>query len=173
MARFRLSKDHRLRSAIALVAVLGLYFALPVSSDSSTTRIVSQIVIAVGCLALAGAVIYREFRRMTLGEALHLTGLQLLIVLEVVMVLFALTYFSLAIHGDQQMDGIRTRMDALYFSATTITTVGYGDVHAAGQLARVIVTVQLVFDVVFIGAFLRLITATGRVRLPDDEPPPQ
>jgi len=32
----------------------------------------------------------------------------------------------------------------------TLTTVGYGDVHAAGQVARVVVTCQLVFNVVVI-----------------------
>jgi voltage-gated potassium channel Kch len=151
-----------MRSLLGLAAVLVLYFVLPVNHASSGARLASNIVVTLACLMVAGGVVFREFRRVLAGEDPHLTGLQLLIVLEVVMVMFALTYFSLATHGHHQMVGISTRLDALYFSATTMTTVGYGDVHAAGQLARGITTVQLVFDVIFIAAFARLLTrATG------------
>ena len=31
-------------------------------------------------------------------------------------------------------------VDALYFALTTLTTIGYGDVHAQGQIARVVVS---------------------------------
>jgi polar amino acid transport system substrate-binding protein len=52
--------------------------------------------------------------------------------------------------------------NGVWLALVTMTTVGYGDVHAAGQLARGITTVQLVFDVIFIAAFARLLTrATG------------
>jgi voltage-gated potassium channel len=170
--RVRPTTDHRARSALGLVAVLVLYFALPIDDDSSVIRLASQIVLAGVCVGLVGRVILREVGRMLRGDPLRMTGLQLVIVLEVVMVLFAFTYFSLAVHGHHQMAGISTRVDALYFSATTMTTVGYGDVHPVGQVARVITTYQLVFDVVFIAAFARLLTrATGSAHHRRDQPP--
>jgi voltage-gated potassium channel Kch len=144
-----------------LVAVLVLYFVLPVENDSSMVRLISNIVIVLGCLAVAIAVIYRQFVRLAKGEALSMTGLQLLVVFEAVLVLFALTYFGFS-HRPGEMSGLKTRVDALYFSATTMTTVGYGDIHAAGQLARVVTTIQLVFDIVFIAAFARLLTDAAR-----------
>ena len=42
-----------------------------------------------------------------------------------------------------------------------MTTVGYGDIHAEGQLARALVCVLLVFNVVVVASLIRLYT-TGR-----------
>lgn len=169
----RLWRDQRVRSLLGLLAVLGLYFAVPIEEQSSTLVLVFNCLITVICLVVVGLVIVREFRRMQLGQDLRFTGGQLVIALEVVLVVFALTYFSLALHGAGQMAGIHTRVDALYFSATTVSTVGYGDIHAAGQLARVITTIQLLFDVVFIASFARLLSQarprTSRHR--EDAPP--
>ena len=169
----RLWRDQRVRSTLGLVAVLGLYFAVPVDRQSSAPRLVVNVVITGACMVVVAMVIVREFRRMQRGEDLRFTGGQLLIAIEVVLVAFALTYYSLALHVSGEMSGIRTRIDALYFSATTVTTVGYGDIHAAGQVARVITTLQLVFDVVFIASFARLLNQARpvRVRRSEDEPP--
>ena len=46
-----------------------------------------------------------------------------------VLVAFALFYYTLEVHASSQMGGLRTRIDALYCSAITMTTVGYGGVH--------------------------------------------
>ena len=56
------------------------------------------------------------------------------------------------------------RLDALYFSMTTMSTVGYGDIHAQGQLARLLVTVQLVFNLVFVASLVSLIQDQIRQR---------
>jgi hypothetical protein len=62
------------------------------------------------------------------------------------------------------MSGISTRTDALYFTVATLTTVGYGDVHAQGQIARSLVTLQLLFDVVFVGAAVSTLLRSLRLR---------
>jgi voltage-gated potassium channel len=157
----KLWRDRRVRSLISLVAVLVVYFAIPLDTNKSPARLAVELTITVLAMALVAAVTIREFRRMQLGEALQLTGGQLLVVLELVLVVFALTYYSLATHGTNEMAGIQTRIDSLYFTATTIATVGYGDIHSVGQVARVINTVQMVFDVVFIAAFIRLISTAA------------
>src|SRR4051794_37453012 len=91
-------RDRRVRGTVVLIALLGLYFAVPVEHQSSTVRLVTSLVVALICLVIAGSVFYREFRRMLRGEELSLTGLQLLMVLEAVLLMFALGYYSLAIH---------------------------------------------------------------------------
>jgi voltage-gated potassium channel len=169
----RLWRDQRVRSLLGLLAVLGVYFAVPVERQSSTARMVGNLLITGVCMVVVAMVIVREFRRMQRGEDLRFTGGQLLIAIEVVLVAFALTYYSLALHAAGEMSGIQTRIDSLYFSATTVTTVGYGDIHAAGQVARVICTLQLVFDVVFIASFARLLNQSRPARLPGakEDPP--
>jgi hypothetical protein len=154
-------KDRRVRSVLGLLAVLVLYFSVPIDGSRSAVRLALDLGITLLAMGVVGLVTVREFRRMQLGEALRLTGAQLLIVLEIVMVVFSLTYFSLALHGTNQMAGLHTRIDALYFTATTIATVGYGDIHSIGQLARVINTIQLVFDILFLAVFVRLISTAA------------
>ena len=154
-------KDRRVRSVIGLLAVLVLYFSVPVDGNRSVVRLALDLGVTLMAMAVVGLVTVREFRRMQLGESLKFTGAQLLIVLEIVLVVFSLTYFSLALHGTHEMAGLHTRVDALYFTATTIATVGYGDIHSVGQLARVINTIQLVFDILFLAVFVRLLSTAA------------
>jgi hypothetical protein len=47
---------------------------------------------------------------------------------------------------------------------TTLTTVGYGDMTARNSPARTVVMVQMVADVVVVGATVRLILRAARSR---------
>ncbi|MBR7504001.1 ion transporter, partial [Mycobacterium tuberculosis] len=81
----------------------------------------------------------------------HDTNLPLLILLFVlVAAIFSAVFFVIAINRPGEFDGITTRIDALYFTLTTMTTTGYGDITAVGQLARVLVSAVFVFDLVFL-----------------------
>ena len=40
-----------------------------------------------------------------------------------------------------------TRTDALYFSVTVFTTVGFGDISAKTETARIVMTIQMILDV--------------------------
>ena len=41
-----------------------------------------------------------------------------------------------------QIPGLETRLDSIYFTVTTLSTVGFGDIAAHSQGARAVVTVQ-------------------------------
>jgi voltage-gated potassium channel Kch len=56
------------------------------------------------------------------------------------------------------------KIAALYFTMTTVATVGYGDIFARTAGARIAVMLQMVFNVVVIGVAVRLIAATARSR---------
>ena len=75
----------------------------------------------------------------------------------------SLTFFLLNQTYPDQISGLETRTDALYFTLSTMTTVGFGDIHAEGQFARALVCVLLVFNVVVVASLIRLYT-TGRDR---------
>lgn len=76
---------------------------------------------------------------------------------------FAFVYTRLAgVPG--QFEGIATRVDALYFTLTTLTTVGFGDIYPVGQTARVVVMLQMVFNVVVIAAAVRVLLVAVRRR---------
>ena len=64
-----------------------------------------------------------------------------------------------------------SRLDALYFTMTTFSTVGYGDISPKSEVARALVTGQLVVDLVLIGLIAKVILGTAqrrRVSLRDD-----
>jgi len=50
-----------------------------------------------------------------------------------------------------------TRVDALYFAMTVFTTVGFGDIAARSQVARVVVIVQMLADLVYVGLLARVL----------------
>ena len=75
---------------------------------------------------------------------------------------FALGFYVLAQRNPAQIIDLHTRVDALYFTMSTLTTVGFGDVHATGQTARVLVLVQMVFNIVFVTTAAALLSSRIR-----------
>jgi hypothetical protein len=103
--------------------------------------------------------VFQEFRREQ-----RLLPVHLILVLELALVVFALTYYGIAVRNPDEFSGLHTRLDGLYFSMTTMSTVGYGDVHAVGQTGRMLVTIQLAFNLVFVGGLIALIQEQVRER---------
>jgi hypothetical protein len=58
-----------------------------------------------------------------------------------------------------------TKLDAFYFAITTLSTIGYGDIHPATELARGVVTAQIVLGFGLLGYVIaREIGALGQTR---------
>jgi len=73
------------------------------------------------------------------------------------LVLFAAIYFLTA-QADLNNFNVHslTRTDALYFTVTVFATVGFGDITATTQAARLIVTVQMILDLGVLGLGIRV-----------------
>jgi voltage-gated potassium channel len=85
--------------------------------------------------------------------------------LPLFLLLFAATYTLLSDSHPAAFTEPLSRFDSLYFVVTVFTTVGFGDITAVSTLARVLVTVQMVGDLVLIGLVLRVfLTAVDRGR---------
>jgi voltage-gated potassium channel len=153
-----------LRVRLVLVAEIALlvvgYFIVPITEQSLGRRLAFY---GLG-IALVIAIIVRQTRRHMRGASLsvRLDSLVLAIVLSAL--LFALTYAAIQEVYPEQFAGISTRVDALYFSVSTVATVGFGDVHASGQLARTIVTAQMVFNVVVVATAASVVSRTLAAR---------
>ncbi len=64
-----------------------------------------------------------------------------------------------------------THTDALYFTVTVFTTVGFGDITAKSEGARLLVTGQMVAGLIILGTGVRIILGAvtrGRQRQPRD-----
>jgi voltage-gated potassium channel len=70
--------------------------------------------------------------------------------------------------GSSEFVGLETKTDALYFALTTLATVGFGDVHAEGQVARLLLIAQIIFNIVALTRAAHVLLASRAVRhLPD------
>jgi voltage-gated potassium channel len=142
-----------------LVLAGTLYFLVPVDRNPVGGVVLRTSVSCLLLLALAAAVVAQA--RLAAADGNHrIDGL--IIALVVVWFVFALGFYSLDLRRPDEVAGLKTRLDALYFVISTMLTVGYGDIHAAGQLARGLVVVELVFDVAFVATSGALVRAHMR-----------
>ncbi len=136
-----------LTNVAAIAAGTAVYFALPLGVFGATGTWAFVGAFALG-LVLVATLIVRQVLRFRSG-ATALTGV--LISLYLAVLFFAAVYFGLSAHWPGSIAQLRTKVDALYFALSITSTVGFGDVHAAGQLARAVVDVHLMFNLGFLG----------------------
>jgi voltage-gated potassium channel len=148
-------------SLVMLLAATLAFYLVPVGDIQVDEEWILAIALLVGLAVVAATVAWqvRTYRRDIRSGAARLRGL--LVAIYITVLYFALTYFVLTTAHPDQMDGLRTRTDALYFSFTVVSTVGFGDVHAAGQAGRVIVTLQMAFNWVFITLAIAAVRDAG------------
>ncbi|HEX5861731.1 MAG TPA: potassium channel family protein [Nocardioides sp.] len=145
--------------ALILVAVVAVYFVVPVSPDLQRNTLI-RVLVAILVLAVMAAGVVRQLRQHIDDTDRRVDGL--IVSIAVVVAVFSLCFYTLEQRDPSQFDGMRTRLDALYFTVATAATVGYGDVHAVGQAARALVLVQMAFNVVFIGTAVALLSSRIR-----------
>ena len=137
------------RTITALALVVAIYFLTPLGHRTNAGRVVE---LGAGFLALV-AVIAWQIRQIV--RSAHPSPLYIL--------LFATAYFLMAHANAAAFGGRMTRTDSMYFSTTIFTTVGFGDITAKSQAARVVVTLQMFLDLVILGLVARLVVNAVRI----------
>ncbi|MFD4456963.1 potassium channel family protein [Nocardia sp. NPDC058480] len=160
---------HALRNGAAAVCALLLYYSVPMSwafqLDAWPGRVFGVVSFIAGVVGLVWLVWRRieHFLKAPATAGGRVDGV--LLVVCVVCVVFSLFYYRLQQLHPDEFDGLVTRTDALYYTMSTLGTIGYGDVHAVGQVARVATMVQIVFDLVVIGTLATIVTTSVTRRL--------
>ena len=149
-----------LYNCATLTGALLFYYFFPVTGEASALW--QLLLFAVG-LGLLIWWIIRELSKQLAAGSSGVRIRSLITLLYPVVALFALAYFLIQRTDPTQFDGLVTRTDSLYFTVITLGTIGYGDVHAVGQLARVVTMIQVALDLVVIGAFVAV--ASSRVQV--------
>jgi len=169
-------RRRRLLSTIAVmigtwVVLIGLYFALPF--DASTgDEIVVRLVVATVALVLVVAYLVRRILNAELPYLRAVEAVSAIIPLFVVA--SAGLYLLLSHRGSASFSQPLTHSSALYFTVTVLSTVGFGDITPKTDAARMIVTGQMLIDLVLVGSVIRLVATAatrGMARHRPDAPP--
>jgi voltage-gated potassium channel len=164
-----------LRSLAAAVVLVGLYYLLPLDHIKNVplTLVAGLLILLAVTTWQVRAIIRARYPALRAIEALATT-------VPLFLLLFASAYFTMAATNPANFSAHPlTRTDALYFTVTTFSTVGFGDITAVSQAARLVVTAQILLDLLVLGLVVRVFV--GAVQLarqqghPDTDPniPPE
>lgn len=157
-------RPHRALGAVRVFFILAfmvfLYYAIPFGANGlGNFRALDVLFAALGIIGLAFLITVQA--RALLGASNRQVRVEgLVVVLVVIVLFFSVVYLEMA----AQFSGLSTKTDALYFTMVTIGTVGYGDIHAVGQGARVMVSIQIAFDLVYVAALANVFFGVARAR---------
>ena len=142
-----------LRSLASAVVLVALYYLLPLDHLASVPLAVTLVVGLLVLVAVAAwqlrLVIRARYPALRAGEALATT-------VPLFVLLFASAYFVMARANPASFTHPLTRTDALYFTVTTFSTVGFGDITPVTETARLVVTVQMILDLLALGLGIRV-----------------
>ena len=142
------------RTIVTIALVVAIYYLLPMNHSTSAVTVLE---LTLGVLVLF-AVFAWEIRQIIRSEHPTTRAVEsLAFTVPLYILIFATTYFLMAHANGGAFGGAITRTDALYFSTTIFTTVGFGDITAKTQAARVVVTLQMFLDLVFLGLVARVV----------------
>ena len=152
-------------SAAVLVA---LYYLLPLDHSSTPAAVTILLIGLAGFIALVAV----QVRLITRSPFPGLRAVESLATsVPFFLLLFAATYVVLAALSASNFGGHLSHTDGLYFTVTVFSTVGFGDITAKTQTARLVVTGQMIADLIILGLAIKIIVGAvqrGRQREPDN-----
>jgi ion channel len=157
-----------LRATGSTVALVVIYYLLPLNRSSTwvaVTMLVIGLALFIGLVAFqVRSIVRSRFPALRAIEALATS-------VPLFLLLFASVYVVLSTISASNFTEPLTHTDALYFTVTVFATVGFGDITAKTEAARLVVTGQMIADLVIIGLGIRVIVGAvrrGRQRRPVD-----
>ena len=76
--------------------------------------------------------------------------------------LFATTYLTMSQSSVGNFTESLNQTGSLYFTITVFATVGFGDIAPVTDSARIVASIQMIFDLVAIGIVVRLLFGVAR-----------
>ena len=146
-------------SLLACTVLLAVYYLVPFNELRSGQALLRLIV---GIVAF-GLVLAWQLRRVTRAEYPVLRAVDALAVtIPFFLVVFGAVYLSLAQGSDAHFSEPLDHTGALYFAITIFSTVGFGDIAPESELARIVVSIQMLLDLVVIGVVVRLLSTAAK-----------
>ena len=153
VASRRLVVHGLLRASLTATVLVVLYFTLPMtgSLDASATALLT-----VGLLVFA-AVVTWQVRAVLQSRYPGLRAVEALAAaIPLFLLVFAAAYLQIDLAEAGSFSEPLSRTDALYFTITVFSTVGFGDITPDTEPARIAAMVQMLCDLLVLGVVLQL-----------------
>jgi len=137
-----------------VAAVVVIYYLLPLDRASSSVAVAILVTGLVVFIALAAF----HVRAILRSSHPELRGIEALAIdVPLFLLLFAATYVVLAANSASNFGEHLSHTDGLYFTVTVFSTVGFGDITAKSETARLLVTGQMIADLIILGVAIKVI----------------
>jgi len=152
--RRRLVARVLLRALVTTVLLVAIYYNLPLDRVSDSSDAVLLVCGLLGVAVLIGF----EVRAILKSQLPAIKAIEALAAITpLFLLLFAAGYLEMQNASSASFSQHLSHTDALYFTITTFATVGYGDITATTETARVVVMVQMLADLVVVGFGVKVI----------------
>src|SRR5215471_16340471 len=157
-----------LRALASSAVLVTVYYLLPLDHSSrglAITMLVIGLVLFIGLVTVqVRSIAGSPYPKLRAIEALATS-------VPLFLLLFAAAYVVTAAITGGSFSQPMTRTNALYFTVTVFATVGFGDITAKTEAARLLVTGQMILDLIILGVGARVIVGAitrGRQRQAQD-----
>lgn len=147
-----------LRGLLSATALVVLYYLVPDQSWNGDValRVLAGLLVFVGITAWqVRAITGSRYPGLKAAEALGL-------IFPLYLLVFASTYYVMERASAASFTESLTKTDSLYFTVTVFSTVGFGDIAAKSEAARVVLIVQMLGDLALLGAGARILLGAVR-----------
>jgi voltage-gated potassium channel len=153
-ARKRLVVASLLRAGASVTLLVLVYYNIPLDRPLNAA---TWIGFGFGLLAFA-AVIAWQVRAILASDVPRLRAVQAVATgLPLLLLLFASTYLRMSRAAPDSFSEALGRTDALYFTVTVFTTVGFGDIAPRSELARILTMFQMLTGLVVVGLVAKIL----------------
>jgi len=157
------------QACVVTTTVLCAYFLLPFAGSFQGKP---SLVLIAGLVIVTALLVWQVRRVVGSPYPRVRTIAALTTALPLFLVVFALTYYLSSISAPDAWSEPLSRLDALYFSVTVFSTVGFGDIVPVSGLTRVLTMGQMIGDVVVVGLVVRVMFAAMRQGIERQRPEP-
>jgi len=148
-----------LRALATTVVLVVLYYVLPLDHRSDTYMFIELMV---GAALLTGMIAWQA-RAILRSAYPGVRAVQsLAVTTPLYLLFFASTYFILSLNDVSTFTEALTRSDAIYFTITIFATVGFGDISAQTETARLLVTAQMILNLAVLGIGIQVIRGAAQ-----------
>ncbi|MFI8192440.1 potassium channel family protein [Streptomyces sp. NPDC085946] len=150
------------RAVLTAAGLVTAYYLLPLDEQRTGGALALLVCGLLAVLVLFAwevrSIVRSPHPRLRAVEALAAT-------LALFLVLFAGTYYLLDRTTPHSFSEPLSRTDALYFTLTTFTTVGFGDITARSGTGRVVTMLQMTGGLLLVGGAARVLASAVQVGL--------